>query len=214
MYERFYGLREPAFELTANPRFLLLTAGHREALSNLEYGIAARRGLTLLVGEAGTGKTTVLRKALAMQRERCGAHMLTINNPTLTRDEFFEFLAASFGLGGDAATSKTRLLREIEEALRERRARGEAAVLVVDEAQSMPRELLEEIRLLANIESDTEKLLPLVLAGQPELADRLNEPQLRQLKQRVGLRCTLLPLTLQETAAYISGRVRVAGGDA
>jgi general secretion pathway protein A len=215
MYERFYGCRETAFALTPDPRFLLLTPAHREALGNLEYGVVSRCGLTLLLGEAGTGKTTLLRKALAATTDARGARVAAIcmTNPTLTRDEFVEFLAHQFELGPLAAQSKTTFLREAEAALVERRQRNETTVLVVDEAQSLPHELLEEIRLLSNIESDTEKLLPLILAGQPELADRLNHPQMRQLKQRVGLRCTLTPFSLPETASYVAGRIRLAGGD-
>ena len=215
MYERFYGLQERAFELTPNPRFLLLTPVQHEALSNLEYGIAARRGITLLIGEAGTGKTTLLRRALGPRNKEGGKRPTAIylNNPTLTRSEFLEFLGTSFGFGPEIWESKVRLLAAIERSLIERRAQGETVVLAIDEAQSLPHELLEEVRLLANIESDTEKLLPLLLVGQPELGERLNEPGLRQLKQRVALRCALAPLTLRETAAYIAGRVRFAGGD-
>ncbi len=217
MYERFYGLRERPFDLTPNPRYLLLTRTHQEALSNLEYGICARKGITLLIGEAGTGKTTVVRRTLALQRQaadRSRSGWLYVNNPTLSRTEFFESLTAGFGLSASAATSKARLLAELEALLDERQRRGLTTALIVDEAQSLPHEILEELRLLANIESDAHKLLPLVLAGQPELADRLNDPALRQLKQRIALRCQLDALTLRETAAYIATRIRLAGGDA
>ena len=216
MYERWFGLCERAFDLTPNPRFLLLTPTHREALSNLEYGISSGQGVTLLIGEAGTGKTIVVRTALGVRTEHSPRRTAWayLNNPTLTRGEFLEFLADSFGLAPEAASSKTRVLHEIEQRLRERRENGITCALVIDEAQSLPDELLEEVRLLANIESDTHKLLPIVLAGQPELADRLNEWRLRHLKQRVALRCALAPLTLHESAAYIAGRVRRAGGDA
>jgi len=215
MYERFYGLQERAFELTPDPRFLLLTPAHREALSNVDYGIAFRRGCTLLLGEAGTGKTTILRKALGVQTDTRGARLqaIYVNNPTLTRDEFLEVVANQVGLNAGAHQSKARFLRDIEAALLARQARGETTVLVIDEVQSLPVELLEEIRLLGNIESDTEKLLPLVLAGQPEFGQRLNEPALRQLKQRVALRCTLAPLTPREVAGYVAGRLRLAGGN-
>lgn len=218
MYESYFGLNERPFDLTPNPRYLLLTPTHREALSNLEYGICARKGITVLLGEAGTGKTTLVRKVLAARLreglEASSPGWVYLNNPTLTRAEFFEALACGFGLGDSAVTSKTRLLADLEALLIERQARGAATALIVDEAQSVPHEILEELRLLANIESDTHKLLPLVLAGQPELADRLNSENLRQLKQRVALRCELRALTLQETGAYIATRIRLAGGDA
>lgn len=216
MYERFFGLRERPFELTPNPRYLLLTRAHREALSNLEYGMTSRRSVTMLVGEAGTGKTTLLRRALGQGADADGRRVraICLTNPILDRREFLDFLATTFGLSEAAAVSKSRLLRELEDALRRSDAAGETTVLVIDEAQSLPPDLFEEIRLLANIESDTEKLLPLVLAGQPELAERMNQPELRQLKQRIALRCTLPALTLVETAEYIAGRIRIAGGDA
>ena len=211
MYQRFFGLRELPFELTPNPKYLYLTPSHREALSNLEYGLCAAKSLTVLIGEAGTGKTTLLRAAL--ESERCVAvRCVYVNNPALTRDEFVTMLAARFGLTDEASRSKATLLAELEATLRERRDRGEITALVVDEAQALSTELLEEIRLLANIETSDEKLLPLVLAGQPELSDRLENSELRQLKQRVALRCEIMPFQLPETAAYIATRIRVAGG--
>lgn len=210
MYREFYGLRERPFDLTPNPRYLVLTHAHREALSHLEYGIASRKGMTLLIGEAGTGKTTLIRAALERQPAR--VQCVHLPNPALTRAEFLEMLAVRHHLSTTARGSKTALLLELEELLRRRRAIGESSVLVVDEAQSVPYELLEELRLLANIETDEEKLLTVVLAGQPELADRLNDSALRQLKQRIALRCELRPLTRTETPAYIAGRIRAAGG--
>lgn len=212
MYEAFYGLRERPFDLTPNPRFLLLTGKHREALSNLNYGLQSRRGLTLLVGEAGTGKTTLVR-AVIQDLEKQGARIAYLNNPTLTRAEFYEFLAAAFDLSPEAGSSKVRLLRELQGRLEERRDGGVLTGLIIDEVQALPDDLLEEVRLLANIETSTDKLLPIVLAGQPELADRLNRPSLRQLKQRVALRCQLQALNSRETAEYIAGRIRVAGGN-
>jgi general secretion pathway protein A len=213
MYERFYGLRERPFDLTANPKYLFLSSRHAEALSNLQYGIGARRGVTLIIGEAGTGKTTLVRAFLASapgQNIEC----VHLYNPTLTRAEFIEFLARAFGLSAHAAESKTALLYELERALLGRRNAGIVPALIVDEAQSLPTELLEEIRLLANIETAEDKLLPVVLVGQPQLAVRLNAPDLKQLKQRIALRCELRPLSLAETGAYITERVRIAGGDA
>ena len=212
MYEGFYGLRERPFELTPNPRFLFMTPQHREALTTLEYGLSGRTGIALLVGDAGTGKTTVVHAALQSQSVR-HSHVVYLNNPALTRDEFLEFLAAGFGLSGDAAKSKTRCLSELTEMLANRHAGGTMAALVIDEAQCLPDALLEEVRLLANIESASEKLLSIILAGQPELAVRLNRTSLRQLKQRIGLRCSLEPLGAEDTGAYIAARLRVAGGD-
>jgi general secretion pathway protein A len=213
MYQRFYGLRELPFELTSNPRYLFFSAAHREALSNLEYGLSTAKAVTVLIGEAGTGKTTLLRAAL--QSERCqNVRCIYLNNPALTRNEFIQMLAMRFDFEEDAAESKTILLEQLDRTLRERRAKGEITALVIDEAQSLSVDLLEEVRLLANIETATEKLLPLVLSGQPELAERLNDPALRQLKQRVALRCELKPLELSETAAYIASRIKTAGGEA
>lgn len=210
MYEAFFGLRERPFDLTPNPRFLVLTESHREVLLNLEYGIASRKGITLLIGEAGSGKTTVIRAA--MERQPVKVHCVHLHNPTLSKHEFNEMLAAQFGLSAQAVQSKAAMLGELETLLLSRQAEDEKTVLIVDEAQSLPMELLEEIRLLANIETNNEKLLSVIIAGQPELAARLNDRALRQFKQRVALRCELRPLTAQETAAYIVGRIKAAGG--
>jgi type II secretory pathway predicted ATPase ExeA len=212
MYERFFGLRERPFDLVPNPRFLYLTGRQREALSNLRYGLTTPRGLTLLIGEAGTGKTTLVQ-AMLSEVDREVVECVLLSNPTLTRAEFYEFLAASFGLPAEAATSKTLFLFELRRQLVAKREAGVFNGLILDEAQSLPYELLEEVRLLSNIETPTEKLLNVVLAGQPELADRLNEVNLRQLKQRISLRCELGTFTFQETGAYIAGRLRVAGGE-
>lgn len=212
MYEAFYGLRERPFDLVPNPRFLFLTSRQREAFSNLRYGLTVPRGLTLLVGEAGTGKTTLVQATLAaMNHDR--VECVLLSNPTLTRTEFYEFLTAGFHLNSAAIGSKARFLFEMRRHLLARQAEGLLSALVLDEAQSLPYELLEEVRLLSNIETSTAKLLNVVLAGQSELAVRLNESSLRQLKQRIALRCQLAPLDLSETAAYVAGRLRIAGGE-
>src|SRR5262245_60500722 len=184
MYQSFYGLRELPFELTPNPRFLFLTPQHQEALSNLQYGLATAKAITVLIGEAGTGKTTLLRAAALSERCR-NVTCVYLNNPTLTRAELVRALSQRFELSETAAEAKAVLLEELERSVREDRDRGQITALVIDEAQSLSVELLEEIRLLANVETATDKLLPLVLAGQPELRDRLNLSDLRQLKQRI-----------------------------
>jgi len=211
MYETHFGLRERPFDLTPNPRFLFMSRRHREALTHVRYGLAGRPGITVIVGEAGLGKTTLLRTALSAP-DVPASRIVHLSNPTLTRPEFFEYLAAGFGFAPEAGTSKTRFLRYLEVAL----LRPDAGVmaLIVDEAQSLSHELLEEVRLLTNVNGAGDRTLALMLVGQPELAVRLSEPRLRQLKQRVTLRCELMPFELKETAAYISTRVRCAGGSA
>jgi general secretion pathway protein A len=211
MYERFFGFTERPFELTANPRYLFLTERYREALGTLTYGLSARKGMLVMTGEAGTGKTTMLTVAMAgVQPNQLVAYL---SNPTLTRDEFLEFMTGQLGLPDELATSKTKFLRGVTQLLEDRAAAGNLTALVIDEAHSLPNELLEEVRLLANIERPDQKLLTVILVGQPELAARLNDPSLRQLKQRVALRCELVPLTLRESAAYVAKRISLAGGD-
>jgi general secretion pathway protein A len=213
MYERFYGLQERPFDLSPNPRFLFLSKRHREALTHLQYALTGRPGLTVLIGEAGTGKTTLVRTAL-QSLNGSAAGIVHLSNPTLTRSEFFEYLAGGFGFSRDAATSKTRFLYELETALGSRATGNGGLALIVDEAQSLPHELLEEVRLLTNVESASGRALAVILVGQSELGLRLNDSSLRQLKQRVALRYELSVLELRETAAYIAARVRVAGGSA
>ncbi len=211
MYEAFFGLRERPFDLVPNPRFLFLTDIQREALSTLRYGLTGPGGFTLLLGDAGTGKTTLVQTALSgMGDDR--VQCVLVNNPTLSRDEFYESLAEGFGLGPKAPVSKTWFLSALLEHAAERRKDGKLTAIMIDEAQSLPDELLEEVRLLSNIETSTTKLLSVLLAGQPELGARLNEFRLRQLKQRIGLRCSLRPFDIAETASYVAGRIRIAGG--
>jgi len=211
MYQAFCGLREPPFELTPNPKFIFFSARHREALSTLEYGLAAAKSLTVLLGDVGTGKTTLIRAAL--ESERCRhVRCITISNPALKRDEFLTMVALRCGLTAEAARSKAVLLEELERVLSMRRARGEVLALVIDEAQRLEPELLEEIRLLGNLETPTDKLLPLVLVGQPEFGELLEAPSLRQVKQRIALRCELKPFELADTAACIAHRITTAGG--
>jgi general secretion pathway protein A len=212
MYEDFYGLRERPFDLTPDPRFLFLSPQHHEALTHLKYALSGRPGITLVVGDAGTGKSTLIRATIQSTRSE-GSRVATVANPTLTRTEFYDHLARAFGFSREAADSKTVFLRELTAALDASRPNGVVA-LIVDEAQSLPNELLEELRLLTNAEGAGDRSLTLVLVGQPELAERLNDPSLRQLKQRVALRAALEPFTLRDTARYIASRITVAGGRA
>src|SRR5262245_837204 len=211
MYEDFYGLRERPFELTPDPRYLLLTEKHRAALAHLNDGIAARSSIVLLVGEAGTGKTTLLRALVSTTLATDRIAMIT--NPALSRDELREALAIEFHLSDAAAQSKARLVTELADALRACATSGGSAALIIDEAQNLPDELLHEIRLLTNLESDTARLLPIVLSGTSELIDRLRDSTHRSLRSRVARQCTLAPLSLAQTGAYIAGRIRIAGGD-
>ena len=210
MYEHFFGFRERPFELTTDPRYLFLSASHKEALSNLSYGVSARKSVTVVVGEVGSGKTTLVRRTLATAdaRTRC----VLLMDPHVTPADFMTFLVRELGLPELEAVPRWRRTQELERHLTERWNAGEATALIIDEAQSLSDAMFEELRLLTNLETDTVKLLPLLLVGQPELGDRLNQPALRYLKQRVALRCVLRPLNLSETANYIASRIVVAGG--
>jgi len=213
MYETYYGLHERPFDVSPNPRFLFLSRQHAEALAHLRYGLTGRPGVTVLIGEAGTGKTTLVRAALQpVNGTAPTTSIVHLSNPTLTRSEFYEYLSGGFGFTGGATKSKTQFLNELEWALKNRTPETSPLALIVDEAQSLPHDLIEEIRLLTNLQTPAGQALTVVLVGQPELSARLNEERLRQLKQRIALRCELAPLDLQETAAYIATRVRIAGG--
>jgi general secretion pathway protein A len=213
MYEDYYGLRERPFDLSSNTKFLFLSPQHHEALTHLRYGLSGRPGITLLVGEAGMGKSTLVRAALG-SLSGARTKVVLLSNPTLTRGEFYEFLAREFGLSPAAAASKTRFLEELTEAIDVAAVEGGILGLIVDEAQSVPFELLEELRLLTNAEGNSGRSLTLILVGQPELSARMEDPTLRQLKQRVAMRTELHPFGLKETAGYIAARITIAGGRA
>ncbi|MCU1385648.1 MAG: putative secretion ATPase, locus subfamily [Acidobacteria bacterium] len=213
MYEHFYGLRERPFDLSSNTKFLFLSPQHHEALTHLRYGLSGRPGITVLIGEAGMGKSTLVHAALG-SLPASASKIVLLSNPTLTRSEFYEYLAREFQLSPAAATSKTTFLLELERAIDDCGREGGVVGLVVDEAQSVPFELLEELRLLTNAEGDSGRSLTLVLVGQSELSTRIEEVSLRQLKQRIALRTELRAFTLKETAGYIAARITIAGGRA
>jgi general secretion pathway protein A len=208
MYTEFYGLNELPFALTPDPRYLYFTPSHTEVMANLHYGIESGRGLIVVTGEVGTGKTTLLR--WMMQRLDRTVMVAYIFNPRLTVTEFYQYLATLFDIQN--WENKSDLLIELGRVLESRHSRGLRTVLVVDEAHGLSTEVLEEIRLLCNFESDTAKHLQIVLTGQPELRDVLNYSHLRQLKQRVALRCEISALpNVDETAHYIASRLKIAG---
>src|SRR5579862_7364650 len=209
MYQRFFNLRESPFNVNPDPRYLFMTRQIQEALAGLTYGIQNRKGFILLTGEVGTGKTTLVNRLLDWLR---GQRVATayIFNSQLQVNHLFDFIMADFEIPYESR-EKSQVLLRLNQWLLERYRAGETAVLIVDEAQNLSSELLEEIRLLTNLETSTEKLLQIVLAGQPELEEKLTDPQLRQLRQRITLWAKTRPLTLLETHGYIKERLRIAG---
>jgi general secretion pathway protein A len=207
MYKQFYGLRDIPFSLAPDPRYLFRTESLLEVFANLQYGIENGKGIVVVTGEVGTGKTTVLRSMLqSLDHSVLAAYIF---NPLLSTTEFFDLLAGEFRMRPQS--SKASMLRLLGNVLMSRHAQGYRTVLVVDEAHLLPHHLLEEIRLLSNFETNREKLLQVILCGQPELLDVLGQPELRQLKQRISLRSSIKMLTPHETGEYIRWRLRIAG---
>ena len=209
MYKSFFGLREHPFNINPDPRFLHRTTRIQEALDQLIYGVQNRKGLLLLTGEVGTGKTTLINHLLDWLRER-QTPTAFIFNSHLNSNHLFDFILNDFGISTDYRLVSNMLL-ELNQWLIKRFRAGFTPVLIVDEAQGLSFELLEEIRLLLNLETASEKLLQIVLVGQPELEEKLRRPELRQLRQRIALRCYTSPLTLDEAHGYIADRLRIAG---
>ncbi|HYP28702.1 MAG TPA: AAA family ATPase [Blastocatellia bacterium] len=211
MYTEFYGLKEIPFGMTPNPRYIFKTESYLEVISNLKYGISHYKGLVVVTGEVGTGKTTTLRSMM----QQLGQEVLAVYllNPFLTASEFYELLAGELRLGLSLTASKPERLSTLTRFLATRHSKGLRTVLIADEAHGLATNVLEEIRLLANLETNTEKLLQIVLCGQPELRDKLNQPDLRQLKQRVALRCSIKPLAPFEVDKYIRFRLKTAGAE-
>jgi general secretion pathway protein A len=212
MYKQFFGLARNPFEISPDPFFYHPTPRHNEALANLHYGVGRRKGFIVITGEVGTGKTLLVRCLLAELRKNNIAFAYVFN-PLLPVVEFFQYIMADFGLPY-AGRTKTEMLLDLNRFLIQRHARGLITALVVDEAQALRTDLLEEIRLLTNLETSQQKLLQIVLMGQPELEMVLDSPELRQLKQRVALRCQLQPLDEQQTRAYVLSRLERAGAPA
>jgi general secretion pathway protein A len=211
MYQQFFGLRESPFNVNPDPRYLFLTRSIQEALASLTYGIQNRKGFILLTGEVGTGKTTLLNRLLGWLR---GQRVATayIFNSRLSVNDLFDMMLAEFEIPCESR-EKSQIVLRLNQWLLERYRIGETAVLIVDEAQNLSPEVLEEIRLLTNLETSTEKLLQIVLTGQPELEEKLKAPHVRQLRQRITLRCRTTALTLEETFGYIAERLRIAGAN-
>lgn len=210
MYQDFYKLKQAPFDLTPNPHFLFHSGKHREALNHLLYGIRERKGFVQLTGEVGAGKTTLCRSML----EQLNGHYSTalILNPVLNANELVKVVATEFGLPvGSLNLDRIDTLGLINEFLLKQVELGRDAVLIIDEAQDLTEDLLEQVRLLSNLETDDRKLLQVVLIGQPELRDRLNNHRLRQLRQRITVRYHLRPLTHYEVAQYVHHRLETAG---
>jgi type II secretory pathway predicted ATPase ExeA len=211
MYKEFFGLRANPFNVNPDPRYLYLTRHTEEALACLTYGIQSRKGFVLLTGEVGTGKTTLINKLLEWLRLQQVATAFIFNS-RLDVPQFLDFMMADFAIPCDSK-SKSQVLQRLYNWLLDRYRAGETAVLIIDEAQSLSDEVLEEIRMLTNLETFTEKLLQIVLVGQPELEQRLKQPQLRQLRQRLTLRAKTHPFNVEETKSYITQRLRIAGSN-
>jgi len=209
MYLDFYGLREKPFNPTPDPKFLYLTPSHREALAQILYGVQEGKGFIVLTGEVGTGKTTLIQTLLRRLDEK--TEVAYIFNSKLPFDSLVEYMLRDFGITEDL-TSVSQRLFALNNFLIERRRAGQNTVLIIDEAQNLDPPALEQVRLLSNFETATDKLLQIFLAGQPELQSKLDLPELRQLKQRISLRCVIRPLTAEETRDYIQHRLRIAGG--
>lgn len=210
MYQDFYDLREPPFNITPDPRYLFLSSRHREAYEHILFGVNHRKGFIQVTGEVGAGKSTLCRAVLEELDE--GYATALILNPVMTGIQLLRSILREFGQN-DRGNDRIRLLERLNAFLLEQIAKGINVVLFIDEAQDMSEDLLEQVRLLSNLETDDRKLLQIVLVGQPELRDTLDRPELRQLRQRITVRYHLGSLDRRETEAYIHHRLQVAGSN-
>jgi general secretion pathway protein A len=209
VYLDYYGLTEPPFSITPNPRFLFYSAKHREALNHMLYGIRDRKGFVQITGEVGAGKSTLCRALLGQLGNNYATALIL--NPILDANQLMRAIAQEFGLDV-RGLDRLETLEEINLFLLRQVEADREAVLIIDEAQNLTNELLEQVRLLSNLETDDRKLLQIVLMGQPELRDRLNDPALRQLRQRITVRFHLSPLKREEVGKYVQHRLTVSGG--
>jgi len=211
MYKSFFQLKDSPFNVNPDPRYLVITNQIEEALTGLMYGIQTRKGFITLTGEVGTGKTTLVNRLLDWLHHK-RARTAFLFNSRMNTNQLFDFILAEFDIPCDSR-SKSQQLMSLNHWLLDRYRAGETAVLIIDEAQNLTFPVLEEVRLLTNLETSTDKLLQIVLSGQPELEDKLRLPQLRQLRQRIMLRCKTAAFTKEQTHEYIAERLRIAGAD-
>ena len=209
MYKSFFGLKENPFNVNPDPRFLYFTKQIEETLTGLMYGIQTRKGFVTLTGEVGTGKTTLINRLLDWLHHR-RARTAFLFNSRMNTNQLFDFILNEFDIPCDSK-SKSQQLMKLNHWLLDRYRNGETVVLIIDEAQNLTFPVLEEVRLLTNLETSTEKLLQIVLSGQPELEEKLKLPELRQLRQRIMFRCRTAPLTKEETFQYVLDRLKTAG---
>jgi putative secretion ATPase (PEP-CTERM system associated) len=208
MYEKFFELEKKPFELVPNPEFLFLSKSHKKAIVYLDYGLKEHAGFILVTGEVGSGKTTIVRNLLKNLDDT--VTLSKVFNTKVTSEQLIAMVNDDFGLD-TAHKDKITLLRELTDFLIDQHAAGRWPTLIIDEAQNLSGELLEEVRMLSNLETDTSKLLQIILVGQPELRKTLAQPELRQLRQRISISCHLMPLSRQETEDYIFHRLEIAG---
>lgn len=212
MYKDFYGLKDNPFRLNPDPRYLCLNNAVQEAITAILYGIRSRKGILLLIGEVGSGKTMLLNLILDRLQKAQVATGLVFNARENAGD-FLELVLTDLGIEYPTGASRAQMLTRLNQFLLERSKKGQVTALIVDEAQNLSPEVLEEVRLLTNLETATEKLLQVVLSGQPELIYKLVQPRLRQLSQRIAFHVRLRPLTSEQSSEYIMRRLLVAGAD-
>ena len=209
MYRKFYGFKERPFEITPDPKFVYLSEIHGEALANLQYAVQEGKGFSVITGNAGTGKTTLVHMLLSKLDGRVRTSF--IFNPIMDRADFLNYVCDDLGIKSDGMKSRGQSLAALHDFLLDCFARDEKVFLIIDEAQSLEPELLQEVRLLTNLETSKNKLLHVILLGQPELNQILEEPRFRPLKQRITVRYHLRPLRLKETKEFILHRLKRAG---